>query len=360
MLLLSWLYLIALQITAMGPYLKKGWVLVNTSAHPDTESHKIWFGHNIKPDMALYDSQRPEGARLCDASKAVMFGEFKIKDEDEPFQTEQLEPFERDTNLAADTRGQLTVYMNAIQATQHRTRVFLFYIRKNLCRLLCHSRSGTLVTPLIDYTTTNTMQTFFWRLTHAKKAYWGIDTTFKRVAAGDLDPVVLAAREALGIERDNNLFKVFVPVVPPPSVPAVPSPSVPAVPPPSDQCYYVSEPFTTNHVFPVSRGTRCFAAYDPTSKRLVLFKDTWRIQGYNREDDIYAQLHAGQVPNIPTVLAAGDVIGHFHECGSDMRRKTIRQHIHYRIVLREYGEPLHKFRSSHQLITVILDAFIGA
>jgi hypothetical protein len=194
------------QVTAMTPYLKQGWVLVNTSQAPNTNSHTVWGDHEVKPAMSLYASMRSKEAHLFQASEAEMFGEFKTKERDEPFRelseeeetnkwrVEQEEkekaaiqrkretaketrgepptrkrkrkpiaksgraakdgnikpripPFERESKDAADTRGQLALYINAIQAAQQRTRVFAFYVRKERCRLLCHSRSGTLVTP---------------------------------------------------------------------------------------------------------------------------------------------------------------------------------------------------------------------
>lgn len=351
----------------MTPYLKKGWVLVNTSGTPDTDTCNVWLDHNVKPDMALYESPPAEGDKLCDASKMVSFGEFKIASQDEPFRYKsayvcrrllserhgpsmeglEIPPFERTSLDARDTRGQLTLYLNAIQATQHRTRVFGFYIRRNFCRLLCHSHSGTLVTPLIEYTKNKTLQTFFWRLTHASKADVGIDTSIEPV--GPEDPHYLAARKHLSLESTEPLFRVAVNN---------------AVPSKTDNVnyYYVSEPFTSSHIYPVGRGTRCFAAYDPVTQAVVFLKDTWRVDTYIPEHETYAKLYDGNVPNIPTVLAAGDVEGRWQSCGPELEcneKSRLRRHIHYRLVLRELGKPLGKFSSTHELVSAVLDAFRG-
>lgn len=357
----------------MKPYLKKGWVLVNTSVSPDPETHKIWYDHDIKPDMALYESSRPPNARSCQASKVECFGEFKISMKDEPFREQSEEqfkvsaaqaaekqkkrdsrratnprrvppipPFERRTNDARDTRGQITLYINAVQATQQRTRVFAFYVRERYCRLLFHSRSGTLVTPLIDYTTTNDMHTFFWRLTHARKADRGFDTTFEPV--DPTDPNSATVRGRLRLQDTDPLFRVSV----------TDSSSYNDI-----KYYYVSEPFTSSHTYPVGRGTRCFSAYDLEKNHLFLLKDTWRVANYTAEHETYAKLHANNVPNIPTVLAAGDVPGHWHRCGGDMPHSHFRIHQHFRLVLREVGRPLREFRSTYELVSVISDAFKG-
>ena len=369
----------------MKPYVKEGWAPVNTSGSPDPETHKLWFDKTIKPDLALYESARPRNATLCQASEMECFGEFKISDHDEPFRvfseeqsksatTERNEnqrestpqrdmtserdripvsratlttPFECETSDARDTRGQMALYINAIQATQQRTRVFAFYVRKQYCRLLCHSRSCTLVTPLIDFTTTSDLQTFFWRLTHADKAARGFDTTFEPIGVGD--PNAVPARSRLELENTDPLFRV--------SVTDLSSDN-------NVKYYYVSEPMTSSHTYPVGRGTRCFKAYDPEQDGLVLLKDTWRFASHMPEHEIYATLHASQVPNIPTVLAAGDVPGDLQQCGGDDIANTSLCPVpepqkHYRLVLREVGRPLSRFYSTYELISVIYDAFQG-
>jgi len=63
------------------------------------------------------------------------FGELKNEARDEPFTLGQPlysfdteVPFESDTMCGRDTRGQITLYANAIQATQFRTHSFSFFI----------------------------------------------------------------------------------------------------------------------------------------------------------------------------------------------------------------------------------------
>ncbi|KAF8972155.1 hypothetical protein BDZ97DRAFT_1650153, partial [Flammula alnicola] len=97
------------------------------------------------------------------------YGELKNDVSYEPFTLDQplysidaKHPFEWDTMQARDTRGQLTVYANAIQATQFRTHSFSFFINKTSCRLIHWSRSCAIVTEAFDYTEMKWLPMFFW------------------------------------------------------------------------------------------------------------------------------------------------------------------------------------------------------
>lgn len=326
--------LIVLQIEHMTPYLKSGWVFVNTSNHADADARSIFGPHEVKPDISLYspDAMHDPG-HPYQAAKMESFGEFKVNPKDEPFsKAPESDQIEHDSAQARLTRGQLTVYHNAIQATQQRTRVFAFYIRRGLCRLLCHSRSGTQVTPLFDWTTTDDLYTFFWRLSHADRALRGFDTTFELVSDSDVEAP--RARKFLGLRNNVPLFKVRV----------------------TDSDYfYVSQPFTRTHTYPVGRGTRCFVAYDPVNKRRVILKDTWRYGEYLPEHEVYKVLREREVPNILDVVASGDVGGHFQRCGET---ETLRTLVHYRLVLSEVGKALVNFGSTHEYVTAVRDALI--
>ncbi|KAE9389413.1 hypothetical protein BT96DRAFT_1025057 [Gymnopus androsaceus JB14] len=256
---------------------------LDTHKHPDPDSRIVWGDHKIEPDMALYETAREPGAPLCQASQMASVGEFKLDPVDEPFRIDaepvkrekatktkggkQTKPFERKAETARATRGQLTVYINAIQASQHRTRTFAFYVRRKWCRLLCHSRAGTEVTPLIDYTESLDLQTFFWRFTHASAEHRGVDITFEPVPSIDISSDVQDARLALGTTSSKPLFKVLVPEIPEQASSTL---SETSSTPPPNKLFYVSEPFTTNHLFPVGRGPRCFYAYDPISRAVRL------------------------------------------------------------------------------------------
>ncbi|KAF5367810.1 hypothetical protein D9757_010322 [Collybiopsis confluens] len=280
----------------MQPFLNDGWCLVNSSKSPDVSPAVQFFGGTgIKPDMALYESP-PRGSKT-DSSVAELFGEFKVKPVDDPFyrrppkakkskaeeskagQTEKVnqEPKkEQEPRTARDTRGQITLYINAIQASQYRSRVFLFFIIGDKCRLFCHSRAGTQYTDAFYYTKSSYLHEFFWRLTHGAPAARGHDTTMR-----------------LGKPAGTPLYLVTV----------------------GAKTLYVHEPFTRLHRYPVGPATRCYVAYDPARDNgidednygIVLLKDCWRNDKYKREDVVYAALEDAGVCNVPRALASGDV-----------------------------------------------------
>ena len=336
--------------------------MLNTSAHADPSTTPMFGKSKIQPDIGLYAPgcrPRPDESRT-QASKAELFAEFKIDAKDEPFREEsgpfllakhsksphhletfELPPLERFSKKSRDTRGQLTVYNNAIQASQPRTRVFSFFIRRQFCRLLCHSRTGTQVTPLFDYTKIDHLHTFLWRLTHANAADRGHDDSLKQISRRDQSDLPKQARSALGITPSDPLYQLSV---------AAQS---------GDMQLFISVPFSTTHIYPVGRGTRCFKAYVPNRQSLVLLKDTWRVEQYGEEHGIYCVLKEKGVRNIPNVLAAGDVPGRFQETPNDGAAENDRRLIHYRLVLDVVGKPLNTFESTHQLVSVLRDAFQG-
>jgi len=124
--------------------------------------------------------------------------------------------------------------------------------------------------------------------------------------------------------------------------------------------YIVSKPFTNNHIFPV--GTRCFNAYDCQTGAIVLLKDTWRVDNYEREGCIYRELHKAHVRNIAAFITAGDV---GYVCGqtknfSDVpEEKRPRVHYHYRLVLGTIGTSLTHFPSTWHLVNAATSALIG-
>lgn len=280
------------------------------------------------------------------------FGELKNSDGAEPFVLDHPlysidadQPFEHDTVQARDTRGQITLYANAIQATQFRTHTFSFFINKTNCRLIHWSRSCAIVTKAFNYTQTKWLPKFFWHLSHAPKDVRGIDTTFTRVT--DIDDMQ-EVHQALGLESEpaDPLYKVSV------------------IDHKTEKTtnYIVGKPFTNNHIFPIGRGTRCFKAYDCQTEAIVLLKDTWRVSTYEAEGIIYEDLHKAKVRNIAAFITAGDVghvCGKIEEFCATLQGIRPRIHIHYRLVLGTFGSPLDHLLSSWQMVTASRGAITG-
>ncbi|KAJ7199146.1 hypothetical protein GGX14DRAFT_401457 [Mycena pura] len=97
--------------------------------------------------------------------------------------------------------------------------------------------------------------------------------------------------------------------------------------------------------------------------------DTWRVDGYHPEGDVYARLieKDSEVENIANVIVSQDVGGRYHCCGDDdlpldysrVEGKAIGNHKHYRLVLDVVGRPLVEFGSTHELVKCMLDALQG-
>jgi len=340
----------------MRPFFALGWQLVNTSKKCDSDSAPYAFGHCIKPDGSLYSEQGEETCRVKDMESFI---EIKWAPSDEPFTNIPLEPtvsnamkasLEREGCGASDTRGQLSVYANAIQAAQHRTRVFGIYIWRSQCRLLCHSRSGTIVTPRFDYTNTTHLQEFLWRFSHASPEERGHDTSVERLLPQD--PLAEPARTCLLLNRDAPLFKIAVHQAEGDRADHVVT------------YYIVSEPLTSSFLYPTGRGMRGYLAFDCQSRVCVFLKDAWRLSVYDQEGVVYERLRECQVEHISQVVAHGDVPGNWQSCGTDTEpyasSSTFREHVHYRIVLRIVGQALSSFGSTHELVTAVYDALVGS
>jgi hypothetical protein len=319
--------------------------LVNTSATPDPNS-TAFLGRQVKPDISCYSKTAPAGSCITRAHDMETFIELKNREVDEPYCDDDNALFERDTMDARDTRGQLTTYLNAIQSTQHRTHTFGVFINGHLCRLLRHTRSCTSVTEAFDYTTTTHLQSFFWRFTRADAATRGHDETFEAVEASSSEAKKACA--ALHLSTSAPLFKASV----------------------TDSAthkttfYIVSQPLSNTDVFPVGRGTRCYQAYDCQTHKVVLLKDTWRVENYLPEGDVYRKLHEAGISYIAGLVTAGDVRGSTHRCGDIDRiqpRKvgsSIRRHVHYRLVLDTIGDSLTHFSSTWELVNAVKCALI--
>ncbi|RPD55668.1 hypothetical protein L226DRAFT_494709 [Lentinus tigrinus ALCF2SS1-7] len=143
----------------------------------------------------------------------------------------------------------------------------------------------------------------------------------------------------------------------------------------------------------LGRGTRGYIAIDVHTKRFVWLKDTWRAYYVNvdPEGEILRKLQDQNVARIPTLLHAGDLQQetqmHYH-CKPDSevqdsgeasegsrgskrarsgtsksstddkkqrKQPRVRHFSHYRIVVDEVCLRLNEFKTSRQLIQVVLD-----
>jgi hypothetical protein len=295
----------------------------------------------IRPEISLYDDSPPlysTNTNLCRSCDMQTFLVLKSQLKMEGFSDDG--DVEQSSSEARDTRGQLSMYLTAMQAARFRTHGFGILIVEGQCRLLHHTHSGITVTKAFSTFKKKYLQTFLWRLSNASPAQRGIDTTYRLVHKTDVPQKVL---DYLNVKSDQPVW--LVPV--------------------AERHFYITAPFTRTHVYPIGRGTRCFIAMDEHSTDKYVLKDVWRIDGYNTEGEVYAKLKEGNVPNIPNILASGDVEKNSktHSCGifppGWIVSDSIRIHHHYRIVLGVVGRPLLDFKSTHELTCAILGALEG-
>ncbi|KAF5380270.1 hypothetical protein D9757_007954 [Collybiopsis confluens] len=330
------------MISALQPFCR-GITLLDSSNHEDSHPG-VFHGRRIKPDISMYaDADKPPSNSPTNSRTMLGFMEFKNDLSDEPFSDWALR-FERDAVRPRDTRGQIAVYNTTIAASQFRTRIFSVFVNGSSCRLMCATRSGTSVTESFNYIEDSSLATFFWRLSHSSPEARGIDTTFKQVTEEGAE--AQAARSALALESSAILYRVSV-------VDKVADKTL---------FFIVSEPFTTSHLSPTGRCTRCFHAYNTQRGKVVVLKDNWRVDGYDPEGETYRLLNSVSVPHIPLLVAAGDVSGPpGSTCGNEpfLGQHKHRIHSHYRLVLDTVGHSLTHFESTWQLVRVILDALIA-
>ena len=119
------------------------------------------------------------------------------------------------------------------------------------------------------------------------------------------------------------------------------------------------------------RSTRGFVAIDleDPDGPFVYLKDCWRVNHprIQQEGSILAELNAGGVTNIPTLICHGDVPdqvtmtqavwkelhpGYEEEC-------PMKEHVHYRMVVKEVAEPLSSFENSRELVLILIHCLLG-
>ena len=113
------------------------------------------------------------------------------------------------------------------------------------------------------------------------------------------------------------------------------------------------------------RGTKVHTAYDVTTRKVVVIKDSWRpnSRDIRPEYDTYLLLsnHSGRVAltDIPTLLGGGDVVYQGVTQETRTTNPDVRTRIHFRLVFKEVCRPLDDFVDSLELVTAISFALGG-
>ncbi|CAL1696854.1 unnamed protein product [Somion occarium] len=237
---------------------------------------------------------------------------------------------------------------------QHRTHAFSLVIFGRYARFLRWDRAACVVSNSFDYhNSPKWLVHFLWRFSIFSRAKRGFDPTATDATPSEVRAFKAAVRKFIktaprnadflmpSLEDDYPVYKVEVESSNGEKMHVV-----------------IGKPFH-GYKRPTcgGRGTRAYAAYLPSEKRVVCLKDFWRpgCPDYPSEAEVYQHLQDHDVPNLPTVLAAGDVsVGDRCQLTRNQRHRDIWGFIHQRIV-QQIAFPLHTAKSSRELIQVFRD-----
>ncbi|KAI0656057.1 hypothetical protein C8Q70DRAFT_935877 [Cubamyces menziesii] len=378
-------------------------------------------GTVLRVDGAFYRDNNPDapvprnGApRLEDQMVAI---EFKTGGKsNDPF------PDDGDTCAEMPSRKealrQIVTYAEQTFTVQHRTAWFLLFVNGSQCRIIRWDRSGVVFTHSFDYCIG--WQLFcevLWRMSRCSDEQLGLDPTARRIHRSDplykmMDKMAKKRRSDL----DHNLVDAIIPLDKyPPSRPVIykyvralfktslsrNAPRYILNVPDGDKIrqYLVGRPiFVAKGA--LGRATLGFAALDRETRQFVWLKDCWRVDypGVEPEGKILRELNRAKVPNVPTVVCYGDLLGQktvspetwgwaaklaskdsnskvnlavrtpgqlrkVSTAGDDAAtlaptfntNRSLRLHQHARMVVEEIALPLRDFKSGLDLLTVIHD-----
>ncbi|KAG1726334.1 hypothetical protein EDD22DRAFT_961450 [Suillus occidentalis] len=305
------------------------------------------FTFSVKPDVCVYADPTLRGT---DISKAEIIIEFKWAGYSHDSFIEDGDDIVSSTENSMDTLGQITSYAAAQLGAQYRSHAFSVLIVRDRARIIRWDREGAIISSCIRYNTEPHLADFFYRYARASPELRGIDTSVSPASARE----AALARLWLKLSNTTRMFKVSVPRADGSGVLTliIPQPTALGFP-------------------PAGRGTRTCPAFDLVNKKVVMFKDSWRVSlpDVLPEGEVYKLLKSHNVRNVATCIAYHDVpfsipqqlnqTVKFSSATWACRNTVTTPHILHRLVLDIVGRKLTKFESSHQLVQSIRDALIA-
>lgn len=268
----------------------------------------------------------------------------------------KADPFSPDSS-SDGLRRKMMRHIGSQFAYQQRNFVFSICIFGSYVRFLRWDRAGCVVSQRFNLRLSRDRQKlakFLWRYAALYPAFRGFDVT--AIDASPRDARILkkairhfaenCTRDTSHIERCLSRYEEY-PVYRV-EVDALDGTKLKLI---------IGKPFQTYYKVG-GRATRVYAAYLISERRLVALKDFWSIQSdeYMTEGAMYRLLQEHDVPNLPILLAAGDVVvdgvsqvtrtqGFSHFTGFTKQR-----------LVQEIYFPLKTIRSSRELTQVTRDA----
>ncbi|OJT13251.1 hypothetical protein TRAPUB_10186 [Trametes pubescens] len=253
--------------------------------------------------------------------------EFKSQDtKNDPYDDRPKKFVDADTLTRKDVRGQLIDYAEHIFRYQHRTELYMLLIIGRRFRFLRWDRSGTIVTPAADYCQDPDMLCeMLWRMALLSDTQLGLDPAAERILP-EMDEY--KDMDAAAVPQPSDVDHTPRYVYPGEDIPEsfvfrfVREAFANSLDPKWPR-YRLSVPHGTGvrkflvgkpnfHASGMAgRGTRGYVALDCDTRCFVWLKDAWRAF-YDlvlQEGAVLADLNKSGVPNVPTLVCHGDILG---------------------------------------------------
>ncbi|KIM35916.1 hypothetical protein M413DRAFT_449536 [Hebeloma cylindrosporum] len=341
-----------------GKKLLPGFKMVNTSSTPDANSVT---GKQMKQDLATYEDTVDTSINLNQLDKDTLPWELKPSSKGEPFSdpSEKATPeelanhsFETNTQDGALIRGQIAIYLTEVGARQHRTHTFLVFMTDTTVRFLRADRTGIIVTRSFHYrSNSQILAEFLWRFSQISPAQRGLDPTV-RLATPAEEKV---AREKLSEWAPEKFRPVVVIKV-------------------CDGKNGFREVIAWGSMSDAhsltGRATRGWPVFDLKAKNVAFLKDSWRsdLEHLDKESSILKELTDAKVRNIPKYICGDDVpgqitrtqefVGEAWKAGPTSESAKVKR-LHHHLLTDFVGHRITKFKSSHELMKAIYDAYLA-
>ncbi|EIW54441.1 uncharacterized protein TRAVEDRAFT_74503 [Trametes versicolor FP-101664 SS1] len=265
---------------------------------------------------------------------------------------------------------QIIEHTDIVFQRQQRTHYYTLAIFGRYARMARWDRSGCIYSDRFDFVAEPAkLALLLWRLSHATTPdVRGHDTSATRVLWGSAEyHAMVRSAKLVADDHARELFAKSLVDTWPWWKLTVSSGDLKQAP----HEYLVAKPtFAAPDV--VGRGTRGYVALDYTDPKnpgpFVYLKDCWRIVHPRSEQEgaILAYLNGTGVRHIPTMLCHGD-IGEKTDMVRDIWKDVngvekecpLKNHRHYRLVVKEVGKPLKTFKNGRALVWVVLNAVMA-
>ncbi|EED83670.1 predicted protein [Postia placenta Mad-698-R] len=326
---------------------------------------------------------------------ASLIVEFKAANSDgHPFSTSvSPDKWLPNTELSAETRGQIADYAATVLRYQPRCFCFMIVISGCSARLLRWDRCGAIVSEPFDFVEDpELLMTFLYKYGRMSQAQRGYDPTVQEATPAEIKTMKDWKKKAVKTKRMSKyhaqcfeaamgeawpIYKVIVPKedvvcdasLRPKDAGGSSTDSITAT---SDHEYLFGKPLNTTRS-PTGRGMAGHAAYDIQNRRLVYLKSSWRadLEKSHQEHEIYIRLWQNGVRYIARPVSGGDVRSSRYSDDSVQRTLTQKYikaadpkseavgRVHYRLICDQVYRPLETYKNGFEMTEVLCYAILA-